>query len=60
MYTDTMPNSPKTPTRTLRVPDSLWKPVQAKAASEGRTVTSVIIEALETYVSDLHKEEPRE
>lgn len=60
MYTDTMPNSPKTPTRTLRVADPLWKSVQEKAASEGRTVTSVIIEALEAYVSDLQKEESKE
>lgn len=44
-----MPNAPKTPTRTIRVPDSLWKAVQYKAAKEGVTVTSVIIEALEAY-----------
>jgi predicted transcriptional regulator len=45
-----MPNAPKTPTRTIRVPDDLWKAVQKKAASEDRTVTSVIIEALESYL----------
>jgi predicted DNA binding CopG/RHH family protein len=45
-----MPNAPKTPTRTIRVPDDLWKAVQKKAASEGVTVTSVIIDALEKYL----------
>jgi len=45
-----MPNAPKTPTRTIRVADSLWKAAQKKAAAEGVTVTSVIITALERYV----------
>jgi predicted transcriptional regulator len=45
-----MPNAPKTPTRTIRVPDDLWKAVQKKAASESVTVTSVIIDALEKYL----------
>jgi predicted transcriptional regulator len=50
-----MPNAPKTPTRTIRVPDALWKAVQDKAASEARTVTSVIIQALERYVAEVDK-----
>jgi len=48
-----MPNAPKTPTRTIRVPDDLWKAVQKKAAEQKVTVTSVIIESLEAYVKDL-------
>lgn len=48
-YTWRMPNAPKTPTRTIRVSDELWAAVQAKAAEEGVTVTSVVIEALEKY-----------
>jgi len=48
-----MPNAPKTPTRTIRVPDDLWTAVQKKAASEGVTVTSVIIKALEKYVAEV-------
>ncbi len=48
-YTWGMPNAPKTPTRTIRVSDELWTAVQAKAAEEGVTVTSVVIEALEKY-----------
>jgi len=45
-----MPNAPKTPTRTIRVADDIWIPVQKKAAKEKVTVTSVIIAALETYI----------
>jgi hypothetical protein len=45
-----MPNAPKTPTRTIRVPDDLWKAVQKKAAEEEVTVTSVIIGALQAYL----------
>jgi len=52
-----MPNAPKTPTRTLRVSDDLWLAVQNKAAIEGVTVTSVIIKALEDYISQVDKAE---
>jgi predicted HicB family RNase H-like nuclease len=52
-----MPNAPKTPTRTLRVSDDLWTAAQAKAAEEGVTVTSVIIRALTSYVSQVDKAE---
>jgi predicted transcriptional regulator len=47
-----MPNAPKTPTRTIRVPDDLWLAVQRKAKKENVTVTSIIIKALETYVHE--------
>ena len=47
-----MPNSPKTPTRTIRVSNSLWAAVKEKAALDKRTVTDVIIEALKEYVQD--------
>lgn len=46
-----MPNMPKTPTRTIRVDDELWHAVQAKAALEGITVTSIIIDALLEYLT---------
>lgn len=49
----TMPNAPKTPTRTFRVSKELWDAVKEKAAIEGRTVTDVIVEALKKYVGDL-------
>jgi hypothetical protein len=44
-----MPNAPKTPTRTIRVADDLWLAVQKKAARQGVTVTSVIVDALIAY-----------
>lgn len=47
-----MPNAPKTPTRTIRVSDDLWTAVQAKAALEKVTVTSVIIKYLESYLTE--------
>lgn len=47
-----MPNAPKTPTRTIRVSDELWKAAQKKAAKDKVTVTSIIIKALEKYVKD--------
>ncbi len=50
-YTYRMPNAPKTPTRTIRVSDSLWTAVQKKAKAEKITVTSVIIKALEDYLN---------
>lgn len=45
-----MPNAPKTPTRTIRVSDDIWKAVQRKAAIEGVTVTSIIVDALNSYI----------
>jgi predicted DNA binding CopG/RHH family protein len=48
-----MPNAPKTPTRTIRVPDDLWLAVQKKAKKEGITVTSIIIKALEDYLKEV-------
>ena len=36
--------------RSIRVPDPLWEAVKAKAASEGRTATSVAIVAFIKYV----------
>ena len=41
----------KTPTRTLRVQPALWNRAKERAQSEGRTLTSVLIEFLERYTS---------
>lgn len=46
-----MPNAPKTPTRTVRVPDEVWEAAKKKAVSEGRTLTAVILGALRKYIS---------
>lgn len=54
-----MPNAPKTPTRTIRVPDELWNAVQDKARENGVTVTSIIISGLRDYlIGQAAKEEP--
>lgn len=47
-----MPNQPKTPLRSVRVPDELWEAALRKAQDEGETVTDVIIRALTRYVRD--------
>lgn len=46
-----MPNQPKTPLRSVRVPDDVWDAVKAKAEDRGETVTDVILRALRRYVS---------
>lgn len=45
-----MPNRPKTPHRTIRVPDDLWDEAKTKAAEREETVTEVILRALRRYV----------
>lgn len=45
-----VPNQPKTPLRTFRIPDDVYKAAQAKAADKGETVTDVVKRALERYV----------
>ena len=47
-----MSNQPKTPHRTVRIAAELWTRTQTKAYAEGRSVTDVIREALERYVSE--------
>jgi len=45
-----MPNQPKTPGHTVRIPDDEWIPAKDKAAKEGETMTDVIRRALRRYV----------
>lgn len=45
-----MPNQPKTPHRTVRIPGELWTKAQQRAADEGTTVSDVIRAALERYI----------
>lgn len=51
-YNVHMPNAPKTPTRTVRVPDELWLAAQKKAAEHNITVTAVILAALSFFVDE--------
>jgi NRPS condensation-like uncharacterized protein len=45
-----MPNQPKTPISSFRIPSDLKKAVKAKAEAEGRTVSDVVVAALRRYV----------
>lgn len=49
-----MPNKPKTPMRTVRIDDVLWRAVQGKAAEEGVSVSDVIRRALARYAKQKH------
>lgn len=52
-----MPNQPRTPARSVRVPDALWHAAQARAAENGETVSDVLVRALVRYVRPSHRKE---
>jgi predicted HicB family RNase H-like nuclease len=43
------PNQPKTPVSNFRIPAELKERAAAKAASEGKTLTDVVVEHLREY-----------
>ena len=45
-----MPNQPKTPVRSVRVPEDLWQAAKMRAEERGENVTDVIMRALKRYV----------
>jgi hypothetical protein len=45
-----MPNQPKTPTRSLRIPEDTWGAVVAMADDRGLTATDVVLAALWAYL----------
>lgn len=45
-----VPNQPKTPQHTIRVPDELWAAAKAKATERGESVSDIVRRALERYV----------
>jgi len=45
-----MPNAPKTPIRTFRIPDDLWAAALAKADERGENLSEVVRRALGRYV----------
>jgi len=47
-----MPNQPKTPHFTFRIPADVQRRAREKAAREGRTLSDVVRELLEKYVTD--------
>lgn len=44
-----VPNQPKTPQRSVRVPDEVWQAAKERAEAEGRTLSDVVREALAAY-----------
>jgi antitoxin component of RelBE/YafQ-DinJ toxin-antitoxin module len=44
-----MPDQPKTPLRSVRVPDDVWQAAQARAAEKGESVSDVVRRALTRY-----------
>ena len=47
-----MPNQPKTPVRSFRIPDEIYQPAREKAKAEGTSLTDVVKDALIEYVGD--------
>ena len=45
-----MPDQPKTPARTIRVPDDLWQALLAAAAKNNESASDVLRRAAENYV----------
>lgn len=45
-----VPNAPKTPLRSFRIPDEVYRAAQVKAAAKGESVSDVVRKALERYV----------
>lgn len=45
-----MPNQPKTPVKSFRIPEQLYRDALAKANERGDTLSDVVRRALERYV----------
>lgn len=45
-----VPNTPKTPRRTVRVPDKTWEAAKSAAERRGDNLSEVIRQSLEQYV----------
>jgi hypothetical protein len=52
------PATGKTPSRNIRVDGELWKAALAKARSENRTLTEVLVTYLRRYVSTPPRKQP--
>lgn len=53
-----MARPPGTTLRAIRINDELWSAVQAKAESEGRTVSDVVRDYLKRWVAQPAKPKP--
>lgn len=43
------PTTGETPKRNIRIPNALWNDAKAKAKSDGKTITDVVVDALQKY-----------
>lgn len=46
------PNQPKTPIRSIRVPDEIWDPAKVKVKAEGTNLSELIREFLAEYIDE--------
>ncbi|MDT4997448.1 MAG: hypothetical protein QOD45_1516 [Pseudonocardiales bacterium] len=51
-----VPNQPKTPQRTVRIPDEVWEAAKAAAERRGEFISDVIRRALIRYVKRAERE----
>jgi antitoxin component of RelBE/YafQ-DinJ toxin-antitoxin module len=54
-----VPNQPKTPVRTVRVPDDIWDEAVRLAAERGTNVSEIVRSCLARYGDDLWNEAQR-
>jgi hypothetical protein len=47
-----VPNQPKTPVRSFRIPDDIYVPAHEKAKAEGDNLADIVKDALLEYVGD--------
>lgn len=45
-----MPNAPKTPTRSIRIPDDVWAEARDVASANGETTTDIVNRLLVKYL----------
>lgn len=45
-----VPNAPKTPLKSFRIPEDLYRAAQEKASERGETLSDVVRAALQRYV----------
>lgn len=55
-----VPNQPKTPQRSIRIPDDEWAAAREAAEREGTTVSDVVRAALRRYVNASRRRHERE
>lgn len=53
------PNQPKTPIRSVRVPDEKWFPGMAYAHADGETMTDVILRAIDDHIAQHEAKDQR-